>query len=151
MESEKKLYEVAYLISPALTEEEAKDLHQKTKNMVLDLGGLIDHEGEVKKRRLSYPIQKMSEAFLAYFRMTLPANQVAAFKEALNKKEILRFLLINTRPIPLRQSSPRIITKTIVPESTLLPKAQPLRERIPETPAADVEEIDKKLEEILGK
>ena len=53
---DQKLYEAAYLISPAYSEEEALAFQQSLKNEVQELGGIIDHEGEVLINSLKYYI-----------------------------------------------------------------------------------------------
>ncbi len=148
MDKDTKLYEIAYLITPAFTEDEARDFHQKIKNEVLELGGLMDHEGDIKKRRLSYHIAKMGDAYLASFRVMLPREKASQLKTALLRKEILRSLMVLTGRNPVRSLQTKPLHKTTTAEST-----EPVVMEIPETPAesqAKIEEIDKKLEEILG-
>src|SRR3989344_8123464 len=113
MDKEPKLYELAYLISPALTEEEARDFHQTIKNKVQDLGGLIDQEGEIQKKKLMYKIEKMYEAYLAFARFMLPAEKIKDLKESIRDKKILRSLLVQTKR---STSVPRKPFVTIKPE-----------------------------------
>lgn len=147
MDKDNKLYEIAYLITPACTEEEASDFHQKMKNEALQLGGIMDHEGDVKKRKLSYQINKMTEAYLAYFRVILQKENSDKLKSILKNDKILRLLFVQTRRNPVRvfRSKPTIKTAD---------DAVSINEKIvlsePEN-QAKMEEIDKKLEEILGK
>ena len=144
-----QLYEIAYLISPALEEERARDFHQDIKNKVQSLGGLVDHDGEVRKRRLSYPIQKMREAYLAHARLLLTTNIVSRVKELLASPSVLRSLVTHTeRPLPPRpMRAHTIVAPTETRESLVVakPKSAPAP-----APATDIAEIDKKLEEILG-
>lgn len=148
MDKDNKLYEIVYLITPALAEEEALDFHQKIKNEALQLGGIIDHEGDVKKRRLSYSIKKMTEAHLAYFRVILPKEATNKLKDTLQREEILRSLFVHTKRNPVRTFHPKPIAKVtideVAPESKEAIQSEPERQ-------AKMEEIDKKLEEILGK
>lgn len=149
MDKDNKLYEIAYLITPAFTEEEALDFHQKIKNEVLKLSGLMDHEGDIKRRHLSYPINKMTEAYLAYFRVILPKSNAETFKKIFTQDSILRSLFVETRRNPIRAPHIRSAIKTLTDETA--PMAVDMT--IPEQPTdnAKIEEIDKKLEEILGK
>lgn len=147
MDKDIKLYEIAYLISPALTEDEARDFHQKRKNDVLELGGLIDHEGEIKKRRLSYPIKKMTEAFLAYFRIMLSRDNAEKLKKSFEQENILRSLFVETKRNPVRVPRIKPATKPVA-EETAAEKAT--TQEIKAADDAKIEEIDKKLEEILG-
>lgn len=147
MEIETKLYEVAYLIKPSINEEAARDFHQSVKNRAQELGGLIDHEGEVYKRKLSYPIKKMTEAHVGSFRVMLSQSKTEEFKTWLNQESILRSLMVHTKRIVVRQTP---IGKTIkisrdIAHTTKEPavKAAPIDE-------SAIKEIDKKLDEILG-
>ena len=149
MEKDSQLYEITYLISPALTDEEALHFHQTTKNSILDLGGLIETEGDVKKQRLAYSIAKMTDAYVAWCRFTLTSDKVAALQTKMTQPNVLRFLIVHTKPIPVRQAQGRIIGKGSMVTEGAAPKAA--KQKDPEQPAVNMEEIDKKLEEILGK
>ncbi len=147
MDKDNKLYEIVYLITPAFTEEKALDFHQKMKNKALQLGGIIDHEGDIKKRKLSYPINKMTEAYLAYFRVILPKENAEKLKNELKLNEILRLLFVQTRRNPVRTFHTKSATKVITEE--MAPKIIETAE-LQHKNQTQIEEIDKKLEEILG-
>ena len=148
METETKLYEIAYLITPSIADEAARDFHQSIKSRAQELGGLIDHEGEVYRRKLSYPIKKMTEAYVAHFRAMVPKAKTGEIKSSLEQESVLRFLMVYTqRVIPRPASIGRTIktprTETQQPQQPIMPKAPPIDENA-------IKEIDKKLEEILG-
>lgn len=149
MAQDNKLYEAAYLISPAYSEEEAQNFQQILKNHVQSLGGLIDQEGEIVKRRISYPIRKMTEAYLASFRFILAPEKLNDFQSQLNTKEVLRYLLVLTKrmqPRPIRTRPINMLAQEKVFSEKKIAVPSPQLQ-----PAANIEEIDKKLEEILGK
>ncbi|KKT57687.1 MAG: 30S ribosomal protein S6 [Candidatus Giovannonibacteria bacterium GW2011_GWC2_44_9] len=156
MGKDQKLYEITYLISPAYSEEEAQAFQQSLKNEIKSLGGLIDNEGGVLKRRLSYPIKKMLEAYLASFRFLLASEKIREFETKLIVPQVLRYLAVHTkRQSPHVARAPRI--GKIIPERPALkynaknaPQAPEIKQPVLES-AANIEEIDKKLEEILGK
>lgn len=148
MDKENALYEIAYLITPAHSEEEALDFHQKMKNEAVQLGGIVDHEGDVKKRKLSYSINQMTEAYLAYFRVILSKESANKLKISLTRDEILRSLFVQTRRNPVRTFHSKPITKTTTDE--IIPMSMTTAQREPEN-QVKMEEIDRKLEEILGK
>ena len=154
MDKERNLYEVAYLVSSAYSEEEAQNFQQTLKNLVQSAGGLIDQEGEVIKRRLAYPIQKMREAHLGSFRFLLSAEKIGELETKLKgSKEVLRHLIVHTKRQPPRAIRSQILRPSVfTPEFETAPKQE--KKRVPAAPmepAADIAEIDKKLEEILGK
>ena len=152
MSNEQNLYEVAYLVSPAYSEEEARNFQQTLKNLVQSKGGLIDQEGSVEKRRLAYPIKKMREAHLGSFRFLLSGEKLQEIDGKLTtSKEVMRHLIVHTKRQPPRIIRTQIIKPMILDEpeiSTKKPDAKPAEIR---DPASDIAEIDKKLEEILGK
>lgn len=156
MDKDQKLYEITYLVSPAYSEEEAQAFQQSLKNEVKNLGGLIDDEGGILKRRLSYPIKKMPEAYVASFRFLLASEKISELETKLAVPQVLRFLIVHTKRQPPRVArAPRI--GKIIPERPVLEYNIKSAPQAPETkqpvlePAANIEEIDKKLEEILGK
>ena len=160
MEQDRQLYEIACLISPVYSEEEAQAFQQSLKNEVQNLGGFIDPaaggDGDVIKRWLSHPVKKMTEAYLGSFRFLLSAEKISELKSELNVPQVLRFILVHTKPQPARAYRPRpaqggavSARKTVIAPQTNEP-ASP-KQMPPGQTAADIEEIDKRLEEILGK
>jgi len=141
MDKSQTLYEVAYLISPAYSEEEARSFHQSIKNKAQGAGGLIERDGDIAKRRLAHPIKKMAEGYLASFLMALDSGKLTEFKSALSSKEVLRYILShgNLQParLPYKPRSKSQVEKVQIAADT--------------QPASNIAEIDKKLEEILGK
>ncbi|MDO8523381.1 MAG: 30S ribosomal protein S6 [bacterium] len=151
MDKEHNLYEVAYLVSPAYSEAEAQNFQQTLKNLVQSLGGLIDQEGEVFKRRLAYPIKKMREAYLGNFRFLLAGEKIAELENKLKtSKEVLRHLLVHTKRQPPRTIRSQVLKPSLIPQTDKPKKTQKTETEHLE-PASDIAEIDKKLEEILGK
>lgn len=152
MDKDRKLYEITFLISPAYSEEEAKAFQQSLKNEVKRLDGIIDDEGGVLKHRLSYPIKKMPEAYVASFRFLLASEKILKLEIKLAVPQVLRFLIVHTKRQPTRAArAPRI--GKIIPEKPVLEyniKNAPQSPNL-ETTSNNIEEIDKKLEEILGK
>ena len=145
--TEKQLYEIAFLATPSLVESEALDFLQKIKNEAQSLGALIEDEGTIEKIRLSYPIKKQLEANFGNFKFTLESEKI----ETLNLKiksdsKILRLICVKTVRALQRQISTKPFSS---PQTFFTPKTP--REIKKEEPATNVEEIDKKLEEILGK
>jgi ribosomal protein S6 len=148
LEKEVKLYEVAYLISPSKSEEEAKFFHEALKNSIPSLGGLVEENGSVIKRRLYYPIKKIKEAYFAHFKFLINPKTLVDLKKKLEEKDVLRYLLVETKRVPQRVYKPRVF-KSASANETVTPKTS--SESAIVEPAINVEEIDKKLEEILGK
>lgn len=146
-----KIYEVAYLISPILSLEEAQNVQQTVKNMAQELGSLIEEEGGLFKRRLSFEIKKVREAYLAHFKFALNPEKIAEFRTKIEaEQKVLRSLIVETKRTPPKNLRTRTI-KAETPLSDVEPETETKAEKQTETSNADMAEIDKKLEEILGK
>ncbi len=129
-----RYYELAYLISPDLSEEDAKKLHQELISLIQEKGGLLDLLKDPEKINLSYPIQKREQAYLASIVFYLKPEEIQNFDKKLkSNSEILRFLLF------IRKKPKTPETKKEKPKVK-----QPQKK-------AELKDIDKKLEEILGK
>lgn len=143
----KQLYEIGFLAISSLMEEEARDFHQKIKNEAQEFGALVEDEGGIEKIRLSYPIKKHLEAHLGSFKFILDPAKIDKFNSKLKAEtQILRYLCVKT----VRPQQYQISTKPFSTPQTFLSPQIP-KEIKKEEPAISVEEIDKKLEEILGK
>ena len=154
MDGETKNYEIAYLISAEIPEDEVFGVAGKITAAVQDAHGLIGRIEEPKKRRLSYPVQKNGNHTHAYFGWTrftmLPEYIKDLEKKVKSEKGIVRHLIVEevkrpvyeprSRPDRMRQSS--------------MPKLEEVRAFEPQAPKEEdkmkLEELDKRLEEILG-
>ena len=132
------------MIYDTLTEEQAQTLHQTIKAYVADLGGFIQKETAPRKRRLAYDIKKQKSAYFVNFYFELGEEKIKELDKKLRfEKEVLRYLIIavdrkQVREMTKVQSAGRDKFKRIGKKET------------PED-ATKLEELDKKLEEILKK
>ncbi len=140
MDSESRQYEIAYLISPNISEEDVFGVAGKITTSLQDAKGLVSHIGEPKRRRLAYPIKKLSEAYFGWTRFSMSPENLADFEKKLKQEPaIIRYLVvIFEESLPERIFRPR---PTYTPRPTT-----PLPEE-----RMNIEELDKRLEEILGK
>lgn len=135
-----QLYELTYLISPELNEEEIKDFSQKIDSLVSKTGKIAKSESP-RKITLAYPIQKKGEAFLATFEFqSLPQEAENLKKELEKEKNILRFLLIKKRGVEK-------IKKRLRPAPTIVSADK--KEKPKPVKKVELKEIEKKLEEVL--
>lgn len=127
-----RYYELSYIASSKLNEEELKSLQERIILKLKNEGGILDEETPPLKRTLAYPIKKETEAFLVSLSFFLNGEKIEKIKKELEKeKEILRYLLFQKKA----------------------PKEKLEKEKIkkPEKPKkVDLEELEEKLEEILG-
>lgn len=172
LEKESKIYEFGYLLKADLKEEEILDFSEKLRKKITEKKGLILTEGKTKKITLAYPISKETMAVFNWVKFTINPNSIKELEEYLKKESlVLRFLTVKSekeevaskptikkirkikKPEEISEITP--ITKT--PELPLLekpeksikePEIEP--EEKPKEQKIKEEEIDKKIEELLG-
>lgn len=148
MSEDAKNYEIAYILTPALPEGEVVSYAGKITAAIEDAKGVIKKFEEPKKRKLGYPIKKRREGYFGWatFRMA-PIGITEVEKRVKTDEHVLRHLILEEEIETKPQGMLRVITSRPVPGK---PKAVP---RAPEKTdeKLDLEELDKKLEEILGK
>ena len=129
-----KIYELAYLISPEISESELKDFQEKINSLIQQEGGILNRTSSPTKKELAYPVKKKNEAFLTNLNFSLePAKLESLEKKVRSEKKILRYLIL---------TKPR--TKKILVRTKKLPKKP-----IPKEKKVELKEIEKKLKEIL--
>jgi small subunit ribosomal protein S6 len=138
-----KKYELNYLISPELTEEEIKNLQNKIVSDIQEQGGILIQEKPFLSKKLAYSVKKYSQAFLAttIFQL-LPEKLIILEKIIKEEKEILRHLLLIKEEIKKTKDA-RFIKKPKIEKS-----GQPAEKE--KKTKTGLKEIEKKLEEILS-
>ncbi len=139
-----RYYELTYLISPELPENQLKELSQKIEDFIIKESGLLGKKADPVKRKLGYPLKKKREAFLATLNFNFAPDNLEKLEKLLkNEKEILRYIILTKQP-------PEKIKEKIQRRPL---KKKDLSEppiRIRESPKIELKEIDKKIEEILN-
>ncbi|MBI2055767.1 MAG: 30S ribosomal protein S6 [Candidatus Sungbacteria bacterium] len=149
MNSDTKNYEFAYLLTPSISEEEVSAVVAKLATIIQEQNGVIRRQEEARKRQLAYPIRKERLAYFGWITFSMTPELVTELKKKLAvETQILRHLLVEEDMTqfnlpPRRMYTPRPMVSAV---------------KSPETPAEespeeklDLEALDKKLEEILGK
>lgn len=154
MESESKLYELAYLLSPGIAEGDVLARAEEFSRMIEGVKGLVQYSDTPKKRDLAYQIKKEKSAYFGWIKFLLVPGSVHELVAAVKMKEdVLRFFIVESEPIAVA-SAPRTqhVTersrKAAVAPAAAVPTpsdGEPAEEKL------DLEALDKKLEEILGK
>lgn len=89
-------YETVFILTPVLSEEQAKEAVSKYKKILKDLGATMIHEESWGLKKLQYAIQKKSTGF--YFLFEYSSNNgatVADLELAMKRDErVLRFLTV---------------------------------------------------------
>jgi len=142
------MYELTFIVTPEISEDDLQKLVASIKSFFMENEIEIREQKVSPKKRFSYPIKKKGGGFYVTFDFVLSnTNRLSNIdKELKTKKEILRFLIINkpenVRSIPLvrpKTQIPQIKKKT---QKIITPKTKEEKEK-------EIQEIDKKLDEIL--
>src|SRR3989344_4744548 len=145
MERNPKKYEIAYILRSSIAEEAVAEHTQKITALVEEEKGIISHSEIPKKRRLAYPIGKEDHGYFGWIKFTALPDTIAAIEKTMKAAASLLRHLIVEDTIPTQQF-PRIPRPASAPIAVVPPKREEeADERL------DLEALDKKLEEILGK
>ena len=88
-------YETVFILTPVLSDDQAKEAVAKFKKLLKDLGAKIIHEESWGLRKLQYPIQKKSTGFYHLFEFESNGIAVAELEIAFKRDErVLRFLTV---------------------------------------------------------
>ena len=130
------MYELSFLVNPNVSEEELAEVIKQLKDAITRSGGQITKDFFHKKIHLAYPVKKLRQAFLVYVDFELERDKIESIKNQIKGiKNIIRHLIITKRPERIKRPSLRKAPK---------PKTKPrTKEKV------KIEELDKKLEEIL--
>ena len=153
-----KFYQLTYLITPDIAEEELKKISEKISGFILTEEGVLDKTTTLIRKKLAYPIKEKREAFSATLNFYLNPEKLENFEKKLkSENQILRYLLL-TKKVYKKIAPKRVRIKPfkISKQSLGLSEAEislksPKKEIPPEKKDEKVElkEIDKKIDEIL--
>ena len=147
-----KNYELSYLISPDLSEQDLRNLSEKIKNFVQEEAGTPGKTTEPSEKNLGYSIKKKESSFLVTLNLSLNPDKLGNLEKKLKaENQILRYIILTkkvTRERPERIfRSRRTATKEGLPG---VKKPFGVTKKITEPKKVELKEIDKKIEEILG-
>lgn len=113
------LYEVAVLVDPRLTDEEVADLSDAYKELMGSLNAQVTKEESWGKKRLAYPIQKLTEARYMFYTVETDANPFPEVEQRLRQNDkVLRFLTVRLDAGRLRRrGEPSAVAPESQPES----------------------------------
>lgn len=165
-----KQYELLCILPGTLSEEEQKPVLEKLKQIVQECGGANLEHDEIGKNRLAYPIKHIR---YGYFHVTRFECEDGKNLQALQVKlglipELLRVLIRKFDPAKADKTNQDMLAKGTIshistekeprqprkierPTTSVKKEEKPVEEEVveEEKPALDMEEIDKKLDEIL--
>lgn len=137
-----RLYELTYLISSNLAENEVKSLQEKINSLITENQGTLNEIKETIKKRLGSPIKKQDVAYLTTLNFYLNPNKLDSLEKKIKPEEqILHYIILSKKQQRVIGISRKIKTPSL--------SSTPLK--TPEKPKkVEIKEIEKKLEEILG-
>jgi len=131
-----KHYELTYLISPDLSEEEANSLSTEITSSVQKKQGILEKNLSLLKKQLSHAIKKKTAAYLASLDFQINPEGLEELKKQIKSDpRILRHLIL-LKPIPK-------ITEKKATKLSIISKKKAAGKKV------ELKEIEKKLEEIL--
>ena len=155
-------YELLYIISSSFADAEVEGVQKKIAGIVTEVGGQISKDESLGKIKLAYPINRVRHGtyILVYFEAE--PEQVKSLNDKLRlNEEVLRHTI--TKPVPGAEDKKFELTSYVAPltaegfpsaakkKPAPAPRlAPPPPTKVEETaPTMTVEELDKKLDEIL--
>ncbi len=147
MEQDPKNYEISYLLSPSLTEEELLTHTARISAFIEEQKGIIKHVQQPKRQKLAYAINKEHNAYFGWTAFRTNPDTIAGLEKKLKtESSILRYLIVEGED---RIKAPVFRTPIMRPGTH---KSSPVpREAEKSEEKLDLEALDKKLDEILGK
>ena len=90
-----KRYETVFILTPVLSEDQAKEAAKKFEKILTDLGAKINHRENWGLKKLAYPIQKKTTGFYHLVEFTGKGTEITELEVQFKRDErILRFLTI---------------------------------------------------------
>lgn len=148
MENEQKQYELICILEPHLQEADLSSFKQDFEKLVIDNKGRIIHFMEPEKRNLAYPINKQNQGIYLVSHIQIePESVINLSKQLKANKQILRHLITYLEAPETGIEKPRAVKRP--PKITKTPAYAKTSASKPENKAT-LEEIDKKLDELVG-
>ena len=136
-----RTYEVLFILSPQVADEEATTLINDFKRVADSTGAKLSHEEAWGRRRLAYPIQKFHEGNYHLFVFESDGSLSELDRRMRNAESVLRHMIVRTdldhkRAEKLAKRNPKKErVRPAPPAFTPEPAAPPAAEPRPETPA----------------
>jgi len=143
MDAELKQYELVCILNPRLEEGELDAFKNDLEKTIKDFDGKVIYYKDFEKRNLAYPINKQNHGIYLVTHIEIDPLKINDFsKELKAKNQILRYI-INYLESLKEVEKPRMARRPAV--SVRRKQTIP-----PEKKSIKLEEIDKKLDELVG-
>lgn len=145
-------YELTFIISSKVPENEIKQVTEKVKQLITDpaLGGKITNQITIGRKKFAYPINHQKHGFYETLEFDLDSEKLAKIDQELRlaKTEILRFLIIKKKVLTVKEIELQKKVITAFEKIELKRAEKPIKvvkKKI------SLEDLDKKLDELLDK
>src|SRR5436305_10653290 len=91
-----RTYEVLFILTPQVPEEEATNLIGELKRVAEGTGAKLTHEEAWGRRRLAYPIQKFNEGIYQLFVFESDGSLAELDRRMQNSDRIVRHMIVRT-------------------------------------------------------
>jgi len=128
-------YELMYLLTPELPEDEMTAATERVSSLITNRGGEITKVDTWGRRRLPHPIRRHSDGYYTVLRFNFEPGQTVELDRNLRLTEqVLRHIIVHAEEIP----PPRTIRRVPVPEDAM--RRMPASEESPRrTPLPDAQ------------
>jgi small subunit ribosomal protein S6 len=91
-----KHYETVFILTPVLSDDQAKEAAKKFKKTITDLGGKVINEENWGLKKLAYPIQKKTTGFYHLIEFNSSSSEIIKNLEIVYKRDerVMRFLTV---------------------------------------------------------
>ena len=151
-------YELLYIVPVQYTEDELAPIKQKVRQSIEKSGGKITLEDSLGKKKLAYPIKKFFQGYYLLNHFELDGSKLISLEKNLRlTDEIMRHIIVKYEPksamkIEKIKESMRAASDTFEPtekEEIRPRKEKEIEKPIKEEEKVNLEDLDKKLDEIL--
>jgi len=146
-------YELTYILSSLTEKEDAQALAGKIDEMIKGLGGQIKKEEFGDKKRLAYEIKKQSYGFYVILEIEIDPEKLEELQRELRlNRDVLRHLIIAVDEKALAEAAKakqRQARPKAPASSTAAAPSAPAVESSDKGEKVKIEELDKKLDELL--
>jgi len=151
MEQKNNNYELSFWFSSRLGEEEIEKKFDNLLKQLEKFRALIIFSQSPQLKQLAYSIKKERNAYFGYIQFELSKDNLIHLEENLRlNDDIIRFIILNVKPKE-KQKTPSITFR----KSTYKEQKSKIQEKSRKEPQKEkiisLEELDKKLDEILEK
>lgn len=156
MEENIREYQINYFLSPILSEEEVSELSNKIKGFISEPGGEIKAADDPKIQKLSFIIRKHQQGYFSKIIFLATPDKISDIEKKVRlEKEVLRFLIEIVYPVKERKEKAKKKPKPAQQkedgfETEEKMEEKPEEEKETKKKKVKLEEIDQKLEEIIG-